>query len=234
MWRAAATLLVAGSVTACTVDKQEAPALIGPSSHSQSMTLTATPDRIAHDGQAQSVVTVAMLDQSGQPLAGQRVSLGSNTGSLSHVDVVTGSNGQAAFTVRAPSLSTPAESITVVATPFGSNAETALTRTVKIALMGTPNATAPDAAFTVSPDQPIAGTSAAFDASATTDEGSPCTTCAYTWNFGDGGSGSGSIATHTYAAAGVYVATLTVVDSTGTVDQAVQAVTVSAAPVAGP
>jgi PKD repeat protein len=36
-----------------------------------------------------------------------------------------------------------------------------------------------------------------------------------TWNFGDGGSGSGATVSHTYSAAGNYVATLTVTDDQG-------------------
>ena len=232
MWRVGTMLLLAGSVTACSVENQEAPALMGPSGLSQAMTLTASPDRIPHDGQSLSVVTITMRNESGQPLSGQRVSLGANTGALSQIDVVTGSDGSASFFVRAPALTTPAESINVVATPFGSNADTALTRTVTIALTGTPNTTAPDASFTVTPAQLTAGSAAAFDASATTDEGGPCNSaCSYAWSFGDGGSASGRIVTYTYGAAGSFVVTLTVTDATGTVDTALQAVTVMAAPV---
>jgi PKD repeat protein len=228
-------LLLAGSVTACSVDSQEAPPLAGPSGLSQSLTLAASPDRLPHDGQSLSVVTVTMRNDSGQPLSGQRVSVGATTGSLSHVDVVTGSDGSAAFVVRAPALSTPADKIDVVVTPFGTNASTALSRTVTIALTGTQNTTAPDAQFIVSPEQPTAGSAAAFDASATTDEGDPCGNgCTYTWTFGDGGSGSGRIVTHTYAAAGVYVVSLNVVDSAGTADSTGHAVTVVAAAVQAP
>src|SRR5918993_2963326 len=94
IWRAGAVLLLAGSLAACT-DTQEAPSLIGPSGLAQSMTLTASPDRIAHNGSAQSVITVAMRDDTGQPLAGQRVSVGATAGTTSAFDVVTGSDGSA-------------------------------------------------------------------------------------------------------------------------------------------
>lgn len=58
---------------------------------------------------------------------------------------------------------------------------------------------------------------------------------AYAWKFGDGASGSGSTATHTYASAGNYVATLTVTDNQGAVGTAVASVQLTApnaAPVA--
>src|SRR6185503_11943190 len=118
LWRAGATLLIAGSVAACTVDKQEAPSLIGPGGSAQALTLAASPDRVAHNGSAQSVVTLKMIDDSGQPLAGKRVSVTASTGSISQLEVVTGADGQASFIVTAPSLSTPAGDIVVFATPF--------------------------------------------------------------------------------------------------------------------
>src|SRR5687767_9886653 len=108
LWRTGATLLIAGSLAACTVDKQEAPSLIGPGGSAQSITLTASPDRVAHNGSAQSVITLKTFDESGKPLGGQRVSVTTSTGSISHLDVVTGSDGQAVFVVTAPALSTPA------------------------------------------------------------------------------------------------------------------------------
>src|SRR6187397_365718 len=93
LWRAGATLLVAGSLAACTVDKQEAPSLIGPGGSAQSLTLTASPDRVAHNGSAQSVVTLTMTDEAGQPLAGHRVSVSASSGAASSNEVVTGSDG---------------------------------------------------------------------------------------------------------------------------------------------
>jgi large repetitive protein len=228
MSRLAAALLLAGSVTAC-VDSQKAPALTGPSGLSQSLSLTASPDRIAHDGQSQSIVTVAMIDENGQPISGQRVSVGATTGALSHIDVVTGSDGRAAFAVRAPALSTPAADITVVATPFGDNAETALSRSVKIALTGTQNTTAPSASFTVAPDAPTANAAVGFDASATIDEGTACfASCAYHWTFGDGQTSDGRVVTHTYSSAGTYVVGLSVTDLAGSQGGTTKVVTVAA------
>lgn len=227
--RAGAALLLAGSLAACT-DTQEAPSLIGPSGLAQSMTLTASPDRLAHNGSAQSVITVAMHDDAGQPLVGQRVSVGATAGSISHLDVVTGSDGSAAFVVTAPPLSTPAAEVIVFATPFGSNAQSALTRTAIIALTGALNATAPTASFTTFPSAPKAGDAVILDASGTTDEGEPCGDfCTYAWSFsptmGSGGT-SGMVLARTGVAAGSYVVTLTVVDDAGTVASTQRVVTV--------
>ena len=173
----------------------------------------------AHNGSAQSVVTITMHDGAGQPLSGQRVSLGASAGFLSHVDVVTGTDGRAVFIVTAPALSVPAEDITVFATPFGTDAGAALTRILRIAFTGPSNTTAPQASFVFSPEAPIAGLSTAFDASATTDEGVQCVTCTFTWAFPtETASGMGAkytLPTGQFPEGGTFNVTLTVRDSTG-------------------
>jgi hypothetical protein len=236
MWRVGAMLL-AGSVAACSVDKQQAPALVGPSGSAQSVTLSASPDHLAHDGTAQSTVTVTVLDANAQPVSGLRVGVAANTGTLSNVDVVTASDGRASFTVKAPALSTPATNVTVQATAFGTNADNALPRTLTIGLTGTLNATAPSPSFTFSPESPVVGDAISFDASATTDEGGPCgTRCTYLWSYGEGSSGGGMFSSRIYSIARTYVVTLTVTDNAGTVASTQRAVTVvdPAPPAAGP
>jgi PKD repeat protein len=227
-WRAGAVLFVAGSMAACTVDRQEAPGLAGPSTFGQSVTLSASPDRIAHNGSAQSVITLTMRDDAGQPLTGKRVSVGASAGTSSHVDVVTGADGRATFIVTAPPLATPAEGITVFATPFGTDANNANTFSLAIALTGTQNSTAPSPVVTSAPDAPVVGQAVAFDASGTTDEGQACNNnCSYSWNFGDGSVASGIAVTHTYAVAGTYFVGLTVVDNAGTIAGARHTVTIA-------
>ena len=225
LWRAGATLLVTGSLAACTLDKQEAPALIGPGGNAQSITLTASPDRVAHNGSAQSVITLKMFDEGGNPLAGQRVSVATSAGAISHLDVVT-----------APALSTPAGDIIVSATPFGTNADNALTRSLSIALTGTPvNRTAPTASFTFAPESPEEGGGIVVDASGTTDEGSACgTRCTYRWDFGGLGAGltEGMAVSRTALTRGTYAVTLTVTDNAGTVSSKTRAVTVIPPPAA--
>jgi hypothetical protein len=228
-WRMGAVLLMVGSLAAC-VDRQEAPSFTGPSTTAQAVNLTASPDRIAHDGIAQSIVTVEMHDENGQPLAGQRVGLGASAGLLSHVDVVTGADGKASFIVRAPALSTPADEIRVFATPFTNNFDDAFSRSLAIGLIGTLNATFPTAAFTVLPEAPKAGGTVVVDASATTDEGEPCLDlCSYEWSFGGLGAGatSGMVVSRSAIAAGSFAVTLTVTDNAGSVSSTTKVVTVA-------
>jgi PKD repeat protein len=66
-----------------------------------------------------------------------------------------------------------------------------------------------------------------FDASSSTDSDGHIST--YSWSFGDGGSATGVAASHTYTAAGYYVATLTVRDETGGTDSVTHSVSVTAA-----
>ena len=229
VWRIGAVLLVAGSAAGCTVDRQEAPPLTGPSTTALAVVLSASPDMLAHNGSAQALVTVFMHDEDGDPVAGQRVTLGASVGTLSHVDVVTGSDGRASFVVTAPTLSTPADRITVSATPVGSNFDNALPRTLTIGLTGTPNATRPSPAFTVAPDALKAPGAVVVDASGTTDEGETCgDRCTYSWSFGGLGSGvtTGMVVSRTNTAAGSYVVTLTVTDNAGSANSTTRVVTV--------
>jgi hypothetical protein len=53
-----------------------------------------------------------------------------------------------------------------------------------------------------------------FDASASACTNAPCT---YSWNFGDGTAGAGVTTSHTYAAAGTYLAVVKVTDNTSAV-----------------
>lgn len=70
------------------------------------------------------------------------------------------------------------------------------------------------------------GLTVSVDASASVDpDGS---IVAYNWNFGDGGNAAGITAQHTYAAAGSYAVTLTVIDNSGGQANSQQTVTVSA------
>jgi PKD repeat protein len=69
----------------------------------------------------------------------------------------------------------------------------------------------PTADFTATPTSGDAPLAVAFDASASSDDGS---IVSYDWDFGDGATGTGATTNHTYAA-GVWTAELTVTDNTG-------------------
>jgi hypothetical protein len=227
--RVSATLLLTGSFAAC-VDRQETPSLTGPSRTAVAVNLTASPDRILHNGLAQSTVTVEVHDENGKPLADRRVSVDASTGSISHVDVVTGADGKASFVVRAPALSTPAEKITVFVTPFSDNFDNAFSHSLTIGLTGTPvNTTAPTPTFTFEPAAPEEGGGIVFDASATTDEGQACGgLCSYSWFFDGLGAGltQGMVVSRNALTRGSYAVTLTVTDNAGTVRSTTRAVTV--------
>jgi large repetitive protein len=232
-YRLGALLLAAAAVTGCTLDKQAAPSLTGPSEYGLSVTMTASPDQLPRDGSAQSMITLTARDENGKPVSGQRFTLGVNGASgvgLSQTEVTTGSDGRATFVVSAPpSTALAGGSFTVFATPVGSNFDNAVPRSLTIALLGTPNATEPTAAFTVTPATPEVGQLATFDASTSTDEGRACgTACTYAWTFDDGGTATGRQVTHTFAAANTYNVALTVTDASGLTATTRQLVTVTA------
>jgi PKD repeat protein len=88
--------------------------------------------------------------------------------------------------------------------------------------------TAPVAAFTVTPANPVATQQAIFNASTST-VGSGATIAQYVWDFGDSTTTTTTvpITPKTYAAAGTYIATLTVTDSLGRTATVTQTVTVN-------
>jgi PKD repeat protein len=82
---------------------------------------------------------------------------------------------------------------------------------------------------------PLAGTAplaVSFNGGGSSDPSAAITS--YGWNFGDGSTASGVTASHTYATAGSYTATLTVTDSIGGTASASVSITVSAAAPAAP
>ena len=97
--------------------------------------------------------------------------------------------------------------------------------TLRIAVQpGDGSAAVPEARFRLLPESGSPALDVTFDAAESSDpDGS---VVAWSWSFGDGGSASGSIATHRYAASGVYDATLTVTDDDGLQDTAVHTVRV--------
>ena len=211
--------------SACGLENQAQPSLIGPADLGLSITMTASPDQLPRDGSSQSVITLSARNPQNQPIAGERLSLslsGAPTGAaISQSEVTTNSQGTATFTVTAPSQGSTGNSIVVVATPVGTNADNARARVLSI-IVNPANAAAPTAAFTFSPTTPEIGQLVTFDASTTTDEGVACTSCAFTWDFGSDGISTGRIVTHTFTSAGSFIVRLTAVDSTGSASRVAQ------------
>ena len=89
----------------------------------------------------------------------------------------------------------------------------------------------PHAEFTYSPATPYIGTTITFDASDSTPNGGELTS--YTWDFGDGSlpsTESDPVTTHAYVTNGTFTVTLTVLDTEGLNDTAMQPVTVLTEP----
>jgi subtilisin family serine protease len=83
---------------------------------------------------------------------------------------------------------------------------------------------APTASFTFTTQE----LTTSFDASASSDPDG--TIASYAWNFGDGSTGTGVTTTRTYATAGTYNVTLTVIDNGGLTANSSKNVTVSTTP----
>lgn len=246
-WAAVAVAAVLAS--ACGLDKQTQPSLIGPAQTGLAINLSAAPDQLPRDGTSQSVVTLTARDSQGRAIAGQRVSLtlGPNApqGSIvSTPEVVTNSNGVATFTVQAPIAGSIGD-ISVFATPVGSDAANTIPRVVSIRALPQNNA-APQfsptpflvtcAGVTPCITNPEPGEIVTFDgschpadcsSSGVTDEGAPCNACSFTWSFGGDGTSSGQIVTHAFSGPGTFVVTETVRDASGLTAVAQRSITVT-------
>ena len=229
------------SLAACSLEKQEAPPLAGPSELGLSLTLSATPDIITQDGQSQATIEVIARNSSSQPVSGLTLRIETYVGStpvdfgiLSSKVVSTGTDGRAVTSYRAPSAPPPTQAddtiVTILVTPVGSNYANAVARQVDLRLarpgvIVPPNA-GPTASFFVSPTAPRADDDVFFDGSASTGS-----IVSYSWSFGYGRSSTSSdpTARHHYGVPGVYNVVLTVTDHLGrSASTAPRAVTVSA------
>lgn len=238
-------LLIVAAVLAfagCSLDKQTAPPLTGPSELGLSLAVTATPDVITQDGQSQATIQVVARDSGGQAKSDPvtvRVEtyvggVPSDFGTLSSKVATTDTTGVARVTYRAPAAPPPSAAsdtlVTVVVTPVGNDYAGATPRYAEIRLARpgviTPPGDGPVASFFMSPSNPREDDDIFFDASASTGN-----IVSYTWSFGDGRSDSSSSPTtrHRYGLAGTYNVTLTVRDSVGReVTSAPKTVTVAA------
>lgn len=243
----AAVVLATVAAAGCSLEKQGAPALSGPSEFGRSVTLLATPDRLTQDGVSTSTIRATMLDEAGRPISAAPIQWNVTasdgrtfvqpSSNITHTD----SNGATTITVTAPPApaalpSTPLR-LTISATPYGSNSANAAAREVEVTLVppaGTlPANNNPVASFTITPTTAMIQQTVTVDASATTDEGITCgDACTYAWDFGDGGTDGGRIETHAYAAAGTYTIRLTVTDARGGVHSTTNTIVITAPAIA--
>ena len=123
----------------CTVDKQSAPNISGPSGLALSMDIKATPDVVFRDGVSTATIEVTMRDDQGRLLADRTVHFAGqiSLGTLSASAVKTNSSGKATVTYTAP----PAgfdTTTTITVTPVGENYQNTVIRTVTIRLVRPP------------------------------------------------------------------------------------------------
>jgi hypothetical protein len=241
-----AALVMAAAVAAgCTTNKTEKPALSGPSEFGQSISVTATPDRITQDGVSQARVEATIRDSQGKPTPGVTVQwrVIASAGVLvepSSQQSTTDSQGRAAMLVTAPpppAVVPPSPaSLTITATTVGTDLTSTLDlRSVVVQLVppaGTqlPNRL-PVASFTVSPAIGNINQEITFDASGTTDEGEPCgSLCTYQWDFGNFETDSGQRVTKRFGRSGTFTITLTVTDPRGGVDSDARSLKINGPP----
>jgi hypothetical protein len=210
--------------SACTLDKQAAPALTGPSETGLSLVVTASPDQITRDGQSTSIISVKALDANGLPVSGLSLRgdiAGDNSGTLgtlSSQSLSTDANGLASAIYTSAPPPPPTNDTDVVVsvefTPTGTNFGSNAAHSVNIRLIrpGVITLPGPTAAFTST----VTGTGVHFDASGSTTIAGR-SIVSYDWDFGDGTGASGRVVDHSYqnVAGQTIVVTLRVTDSAG-------------------
>jgi PKD repeat protein len=217
--------------TGCTVKKEEAPPLVGPSELGKSISLTITPDVLTRDGASQAVVRVTVRNQHGQPVSGEALraeifvdGTATDFGLLSARTIVTGGDGTATLTYTAPPAG-PIDAgiqVDIAVTPLSSgNFANSQTRTATIRLVPPgvvmpPSGLTPN--FTFSPTAPVQAQSITFDACRNAAQ--PCVSGSipvvnYAWDFGDGRTATGQTVSHTFNSPGNQLVRLTITDAAG-------------------
>jgi PKD repeat protein len=212
--RGAAIMSVAVLASACAVDKQEAPAVAGPSGFADSLIVTAAPQILSRDGSSMSTISVTARNADGSPAVGRRLIFSATAGTLVTSEVLTGNDGRASVVYIAPSANEPVSSAEIAVTPVEvGDRVNAHGTSVTLELRG-PNV--PVANFTYAPGDAKVLDLISFDASSSRLASAPCLAgCSYAWDFGDGSSGSGLGVSHAFSTAGVFNVTLTVTSLSG-------------------
>lgn len=214
---------------ACTVKKQEAPSLTGPSELSLAISINVSPDVLAQDGASQSLVTITARDSNGQPLRNlslrAEIAVGgaiTDFGTLSARNVVTDTNGRATLIYTAPApaaVVVPTTDVEIRVTPSGSDFanETARQATIRLVPAGVIGAPPSPLRPSFLLPAAVVGDAAVFSAIVTDAANNDATAqvATYAWNFGDGHTGTGRTVTHTYTGPGSFPVSLTITDALG-------------------
>jgi PKD repeat protein len=208
--------------------------------------MSATPDTINQDGSAQSLVVIIARDAAGRAVAGLPVrfdvsvnGLVADYGALSVRTALTASDGRASAVYTAPpppanSSDVGTTTVSVLATPVGTNYANIVPRSVDIRLVP-PGSVPPPGAGPVAVFSYVwlgsqgVGMPIVFDA---TQSSALAGLVSYAWDFGDGTAGTGVTIQHGYATAGTYAVRLTVTDKKGQTAWATQQILVAAGPTA--
>lgn len=234
-------VVAAATLAGCTMKKQEAPELTGPSEFGTSIVVSITPDVLQQDGASQSSITITARDPNGQPVRNLplrvEIRVGGEIvdfGSLSARSVVTNNDGRATLVYTAPAAPNPAVDfftvVDIAVIPLGSDFNNSRTRVASVRLVP-PGGVIPfdglSPAFTFTPSAPVDHQQVLFDAS--TSQSSPNNPIVtYQWNFGDGTTGSNRTTTHAFSTPGTYLVQLTVIDGYGRSASTSQLVSVGA------
>ena len=234
----AAVLFASTMAGACAVHQTEEPPLSGPSDLAISTSVTANPDTIklglspTSPGES-SQVLVQLLGPDGVAMKNRQVRVDiavgqafAECGQLTLHDLVTGNDGRAITVFTAPTQPlpqpectnfVPGGTITIVATPVGTNYQTSSQRTATIRMI-LPTAIlvpgGPVANFTIAPPTAKVNDEVTFS-SVGSAAGIGCTLGTYDWYFSDAITKTGASVQHDFTPAGTYTATLVVTDSCG-------------------
>jgi PKD repeat protein len=232
--RSSLALLAAVVVAGCTMAKEEAPSLTGPSEFANSIDLSISPDILTQDGGSQSTVTVVARGPNGAtmsnlPLRAQIFVDGTATdfGSLSARNLVTDAQGRATLVYTAPASIPGIATFTTVeigVTPVGTNFGNSSTRTASLRLIP-PGGVIAGGNFLArisGPEQAndnelvvLSAQACAFESGTTECLPPPASIISYVWDLGDGRTATGPTVTHTFTRVGTFLVRVTITDAQG-------------------
>jgi PKD repeat protein len=230
----------AAALVGCSLDKQGAPSLTGPSELGVTLDASASPDILNQDGLSKSTVAIMARDATGSPVKlSLRVDIvvdgkAVDFGTLGTRSLTTNDTGSGSVTYTAPpeppATVTQDTTVNIVFTPVGTNYANAVSRQVSLRLMRPGAIVAPSndlsAVFTIAPTSPKIGDAVVFDAS--TSSAGTRGILSYQWDFGDGETGTGKVTSHPFTEAGTFAVRLTITDDLGRTATSSQTIAVGA------